>query len=428
MAPAMTLSSPRNFFYLNGVFDLSWLPWIYVNIAPDTRARLHLDGITDVAEAAQAWPSVADAYRSFVPLSALPYLRDVAPYYFTWLQHPPEDLWWDWAEIRGRYAKVGAAVLNLSGWHDESYGPEGAVSNHNGITDSRGGVDAARSHLIIGPWIHGVRSTGEAQVGDIDFGPDAAIDYDEVLLAFFDKYLRDSGAGTLPDAPVHYFLMGANEWRSSTSWPPAGTTPRTLWFSRDGDAGVLSAVAEQTSTDSSGFVADPAKPLTDPYGTFGPHDLKALANRADVLTFDSNILQNKLTIAGSAAATLFVSCDCRDFDLWARLLDVYPDGRAYNLMSPGADVLRASYRDIARDRQLLTSGEVYELKIDGLLTANEFAAGHRVRVQISASFAPHLSRNPQTGKSETDTAILRRATITLHHNAGFPSSLTLPVQ
>ena len=89
MAPAMTFSSPRNFFYSNGVFDRSWLPWIYVNIAPDIRTKLNLPGTRDTSEAAATWPTVAEAYRSWLPLRDLPWLREEAPFYFEWLAHPP---------------------------------------------------------------------------------------------------------------------------------------------------------------------------------------------------------------------------------------------------------------------------------------------------------------------------------------------------
>ena len=87
----MTFSSPRNFFYSNGVFDRSWLPWIYVNIAPDIRTKLNLPGTRDTSEAAATWPTVAEAYRSWLPLRDLPWLRREAPFYFEWLAHPPED-------------------------------------------------------------------------------------------------------------------------------------------------------------------------------------------------------------------------------------------------------------------------------------------------------------------------------------------------
>ncbi len=429
MAPAMTFSTPRKFFHMNGMFDTAWLPWIYQYIAPDARARQGLPGITDETEAEATWPDVADDYLLFRPLADLPYLRKEAPYYFDWLEHPPEDPWWDWAEIRHRYPDIGAAVLNLSGWHDDPYGPEGAVSNFNGISQARADQPATRTHLVLGPWVHGVNSTGRQLVGDLDFGVDAGIDYDEVILRFFDEYLRGEDTGLAGDPAVRYFVMGANEWRVSPSWPPQGVQVKTmcLMAADQSAAGALDSCSGSSGNETSHFVSNPDEPVVDPYDTLGPHDYQALAERTDVLTFDSDPLDNPLTIAGSATARMFVSCDCSDFDLWVRLLDVYPDGRAFNLMSPGADALRASYRDADKGRQNLEPGSIYELNLDGLLAANEFAAGHRVRLQVFASFQPHLAPNLQTGESEAYGTDARSAEITIYHDAGHRSELVLPV-
>jgi putative CocE/NonD family hydrolase len=429
MAPAMTYSSPRKFFYMNGAFDLSWLPWIYQYIAPDARARLKMPGITTDAEAELEWPRVANDYESFMPLGDLPYLRKEAPYYFEWLQHVPEDAWWDWAEIRGRYDRVDAAVLNLSGWHDDTYGTEGAATNYNGIRQSRRGDSKTRARLMLGPWRHGVAQTAAHEVGELDFGPDAAIDYDEVILRFFDQYLRHVDAGLTAELPVRYFVMGENRWHDSPSWPPPGLASETLCFGGDGESesASLRDCAQSSTEPSSRFVADPAIPVTDSYDVLGPHDYQALQGRSDLLVFESAPLARSVTVAGNTVARVFVSCDCEDFDLWVRMLDVYPDGRAMSLMSPGADSLRASYRDIENGRKLLQPGEVYELTLDGLLTANQFASGHRIQLQVSATFAPHLSRNLQTGKSEMTSAESRSAGITIHHSREYPSTLTLPV-
>lgn len=429
MAPAMTFSSPRNFFYMNGVFDLSWLPWIYVNIAPDARARLDLPGIENDEIASSEWREVADEYLSYLPLGELPYLREEAPYYFEWLAHPPEDPWWNWAEIRGRYHVVDAAVLNLSGWYDESYGPGGAITNHTGIVDSRAQSPAARSHLILGPWMHGVIATGRRQVGDLDFGVDAGIDYDEVILRFFDEYLRGDDTDLTTEPPVRYFVMGSNVWRTAASWPPRDAVTKSFCLSGrdDSKSGRLAPCADSPRSGQSKFVANPDAPVMDPYSSFGPHDYSALQSRTDVLTFDSDILQQDLTIAGTAIARMQVGCDCKDFDLWVRLQDVYPDGRAFNLRSPGAEVLRASYRDISKGRQPLERGRIYELRLDGLMTANTFKAGHRMRVQISASFAPHLSRNLQSGAAEVEASDAQIATITIYHNQEHGSLLELPI-
>lgn len=421
MAPAMTYASPNNFFYTNGIFSRAWLPWIYLYIAPHARDRLGIAGITDEEVAARTWDSVAADYYSHFPLIDLPYLREEAPFYFEWLRHPPEDAWWDWADIRDRYHKVDAAVLHLSGWYDDLYGPDGAITNHGGIAASR--EAPVRSHLIMGPWTHGVRATGQRQAGELDFGASAAINYDEVILRFFDEYLRGQETGLAREAPVRYFMTGANAWLEAAGWPPPEAVMKRLCLSSSG----LGACAAPSNAAQRSFAADPADPVTDLYGSSGPHDYRELARRPDVLTFDSEPVSGDVRIAGNAMLRVFVSCDCRDFDVWLHLMDVHPDGRSINLRSPAAAVLRASYRDPVAGPELLQPGKIVELRLERIMLAHSFKTGHRIRVQVSASFEPRLSRNLQTGQSEIHARDSQRARITIHHGADHPSALVLPV-
>src|SRR5580704_14110246 len=133
MVPAMTFSTPRNFFYSGGAFDGSWLDWIWFNIAPDARRRKSLSGPQTHQEAAASWKQDHERLQNFLPPRDLPDLKQVAPFYYEWLAHPPADWWWDWAELRNKYDRVHAAVLNFSGWYDEAYGPDGATTNFNGL-------------------------------------------------------------------------------------------------------------------------------------------------------------------------------------------------------------------------------------------------------------------------------------------------------
>jgi putative CocE/NonD family hydrolase len=426
MAPAMTFSSPRRFFYMNGIFDRSWLPWIYENIALDARRRL---GLPDDGDAEAKWRTVAGDFQSWLPLRELPWLRREAPYYFEWLSHPPEDAWWDWAELHGRYARTSAAVLNLSGWHDDAYGVEGAVTNFNGLRLARSGRDGLRTHLVLGPWEHGTPSATDGRTGELDFGPAAAFDYDGWVLDFHDHYLRGIENGFSKRSPVHYFVMGANAWRDASSWPPRAGRTETLYFDAATGAGPLRLSARRPTTAGSRsvFTADPRHPVMDPHDSRGPRDYSALAARQDLLTFDTEPLPANLTVAGEIVASIHASCDCRDFDLWVRLQDVHPDGRAFNLMSPGNDALRASYRDPGQGRQAIEPGRTYELRMPALMTAIRLAKGHRLRAQVSASFDPHLSRNLQTGESEVVSAESRPATIAIHHGVDHASKLLLPV-
>jgi putative CocE/NonD family hydrolase len=209
-----------------------------------------------------------------------------------------------------------------------------------------------------------------------------------------DRYLKGMDNGVEREKPVRYFVMGRNEWRESEAWPPvAHATAMRLEPAKKGERiGTLSAGSAGRGKGFSEFVSDPANPVVNEYDASGAHDYRKLAERSDVLTFDSAVLQTDEEVTGPIQARMFVSCDCRDLDLWVRLMDVAPDGAAFNLMSPGLDVMRASYRDVARGRQLLEPGKVYELRLGNLITSNVFLKGHRMRVQVFGSFSPNFSR------------------------------------
>ena len=429
MVPAMTFSTPQNFFYANGLWDMSWIEWIWDYIAPDIRAKRNLPGLKTDAEAVAAWPAARAKMQYALPLNQLEELRGIAPFYYDWLSHPPEDPWWDWAELRNKYGRVQAAVLNLSAWYDDNYGPEGATTNFAGLLKSRTGEHDPRTHLLLGPWVHGVASTGKTKAGERDFGPAAAIDYDDVILRWMDHYLRGVANEVEAGRPVRYFAMGENRWRESDVWPPvAKQTPYYLEAaSGAGSQGVLSASTPKATGRRMSFISDPAKPVTNPYDSSGAHDYRELAKRDDVLTFDSAPLTSDFEVTGPIRAEIYLSCDCRDTDLWVRLLDVAPDGTALNLMSPGLDVQRASYRDLKVGRQLLVPGKVYELQLNNLITSNVFQKGHRIRVQISATFFPNFSRNLHTGESEAVSAKMQKATISIYTDSRHPSQVCLPV-
>ncbi len=429
MIPAMTFSTPQNFFYAGGTWDMSWIEWIWDNIAWDTRAKKNLPGPHTYGEALSAWKEGSANMLNTLPLLDLKPLQHVAPYYFDWLRHPPEDPWWNWSELRDKYSRTHAAVLNLSAWYDDNYGPEGATTNYAGLLKSREGDKEPRTHLLLGPWVHGVDNTGKTRSGEREFGSVAAIDYDEVILRWMDHYLKGIANGVDREKPVRYFVMGRNQWREADRWPPV--TREMSKFLAPGPDGTGSGRLQTTPFDNqdsfSEFESDPASPVVNPYDSSGAHDYRKLADRADVLTFDSAVLQDDTEVTGLIKVRIFVSCDCRDFDLWTRLLDVSPDGTAINLMSPGLDVQRASYRDLSQGRQLLSPGKIYDLKLQNLITSNVFLQGHRIRLQISGSFTPNFSRNLQSGKSEVNTAEMKRAHIRVFHDTEHPSQVVLPI-
>jgi putative CocE/NonD family hydrolase len=428
MVPAMTFSGPQNFFYAGGTWDMSWIEWIWDNIAPDTREKKGLAGPRTSEDALAAWKDEGPKMQRTLPLLEMEPLRQVAPYYYDWLRHPAEDPWWNWAELRGKYGKTQAAVLNLSAWYDDNYGPEGATTNFAGLLKARVGEKDPRTHLLLGPWVHGVDNTAKAQAGERKFAAPAAIDYDVVVLKWMDRYLKGVDNGVDRQKPVRYYVMGADEWRESETWPPAAKSTAFRFGRPRGERlGTLTMGLETPREDFWEFVSDPEIPVVNSYDSSGAHDYRKLTDRPDVLTFDSGALDSDMEVTGPIQARMFVSCDCRDFDLWVRLLDVAPDGTAFNLMSPGLDVVRASYRDVASGRQWLEPGRVYELTLPNLITSNVFLKGHRMRVQVHASFVPNFSRNLQSGKSEAVSAEMKRARIRVYFGGKRQSEMVLPV-
>ncbi len=430
MVPAMTFSTPQYFFYSGGSFDLSWPEWILVNIAPDVRERKGLQGPRTQEAAKAAYEHDAARIQNFLPLAGLPDLRDVAPWYYEWLLHPPMDRWWDWAEIRGKYDRVTAAVLNVSGWYDEDYGPEGATTNFNGLVAARKGEPDARTALVMGPWVHGVGATASTKSGEREFGAGAAIDYDDVVLSWLDLQLKNDATGWKLPKRVHYFMMGENAWRDADTWPPPGAHLTSYFLSGPAEGGMRGTAGPNRTRGAatSAFTSDPAHPFTDPYGNMlGAHDYRRVQRGGrDSVIYDSAPLETDLDVAGRTGAEIYFTCDCVDADIWVRVYDVAPDGTSYNLMSPGLDVERASLRS-GTSRQLLEAGKPVRLSFTDLPMANRFLAGHRLRVQISGEFFPHFSRNLHTGEPDAESPAMRAATITILQDAAHPSRLLLPI-
>jgi putative CocE/NonD family hydrolase len=357
-------------------------------------------------------------------MSELPDLKQVAPFYYDWMKHPPEDPWWDFAELRGKYALTKAAILNYSGWYDEAYGPDGAFNNFNGLLAARKGEADPRTQVIIGPWVHGTANVKTRKAGERDFGPAAGLDYDKLVLDWMDRYVKgDTTVRPLPK-PVRVFVMGSNRWRDADRWPLPNAQPSAFYLCDAGNRS-LQRSKPKAKDGFTEFVSDPAHPVLETHEDAGAHDYAALAKRPDVIVFDSEPLSSDTEVTGPIMAEIYLSVDAPDTDLWVRLLDVSPDGRAENLMSPGNDVLRASYRE--GTRKLLTPNHVYLLKLDKLATSNVFRQGHRIRVQISTSFFPNYSRNLHTGKSELSSKEMRKAKVRIHHSAKYPSRITLPI-
>ena len=435
MVPAMCVSSMDQGVYFGGVFESGWANWAYRFMTPNLRVKKNLPGPQTYEETNAKWNALggAEAIQGWLPSLDMPYLKDTSPYYYIWLEHQPYDPWWNWGNLHDKYSRVKAAVLNLSGWYDESYGTEGAVTNYLGLLRARAGEADPRTRLIIGPWIHGVDATGQASAGDRKFGESAKIDYHQVVLDFLDHYVRGIDNNESSLKPVHVYNMGKDAWIDSDVWPLGDTRPVDYYLRPVKSRGIGFNAIQTGPAPRNGLVsfeADPAKPVTvkDEFDTnFGAFDLRGLASRNDVLTFETEPFAADLVAVGHIGAEIYASSDAPDFDLYVRILDVAPDGTAFNLESAGHEVLRASYRDMTQERKLLKPGEVVQLKYRNMLSGNTIKKGHRLRVYLMASWFPTYSRNLQTGELETVSSKTRKSKIAIHSGPAYPTRLILPV-
>ena len=265
---------------------MSWLAWIWNNIAPDVRVRRGLAGPRTGEEARAEWARIRES-RPAAPArcQALDEFRDVAPYLFEWLRHPAGDPWWDWAELRGRYGRVGAAVLNLSGWHDEAYGPEGALTNFLGLRGRAarpgGRADEAAPRPLGARRADGQRRGAVALRRPRVRPRGAPSTTTRLILRFMDRYVRGLDNGVDREPAVRAFVMGENAWREADRWPLPGTRPadaRPRRRSRCPGAGTPGlARSRRDANGSDSFVSDPARPVSDPYAAeSGAHDYRQL--------------------------------------------------------------------------------------------------------------------------------------------------------
>lgn len=429
MVPAMCFSTLRQFIYFGGVFELDWTQWCYWYMSPDARIKKNLPGARTWEDAEAEYKRIGvDAIEGFLPTLDMPYLKDTAPYYYDWIRHQPYESYWDFGDLHDKYGKVKAAVLNLSGWHDEAYGAEGATTNFLGLLKERKGDKDPRTKLIIGPWRHGVGNTKKTYAGDRDFGPLAKIDYDKIVLDWLDYHVRGINNDVASWKPVRVFVMGDNKWIDSDEWPLKNTKQLPLYLSKDGNGKSSLRLQQIPGLEKSSFVSDPANPVKDKYGTsMGAFDLSYISARSDVLTFDTETLDKDIEVVGNVGAEICLSADAPDCDLFVKVLDVFPDGKAYNIMPPGKEVMRISYRDKTPDRKLLSPGQVVKLNFENMRTGNTFKKGHTIRVCITASWYPIYARNLQTGELESLSSKMRKATINIHHGGQYQSRIILPV-
>ncbi|MGI9517841.1 MAG: CocE/NonD family hydrolase [Pirellulaceae bacterium] len=324
-------------------------------------------------------------------------------------------------------------------WFDVASSPNIALFNH--VHENADDPEVRdNQYLIIAPVLHCrfTRSTEKTMVGDLDVG-DARLNYDEQINGWFDYWLK-ADVSKKPEMPrVQYYTMGANKWQSADQWPPAGVEMTPFYLTSGGKANTLfgdGGLANDAAPDSDQpdtYKYDPMLPVPSVGGNVcctggaieaGSYDQQDLEQREDILVYSTEPLTEGVEVSGFIEATLFVSSDVRDSDFTIKLIDVYPDGRAFNL---DETILRARYREGFDQEVFMETGEVYKLEMSPMSTSNYFAEGHRIRIEVSSSNFPRFTRNLNTGGNNFDESEGVVATNTIHHSQEYPSQIRLPI-
>ncbi len=356
------------------------------------------------------------------------------------IQRTPDDPAWYEGGLYYDDEPYAVPTLWFMSWYDVSVGPNLALYNHA----RESGVDAEtrdNQFAMVAPVAHCAftRATEDTVVGERSMG-DARWEYNELIYSWWDYWLKGEDNNiteTLPD--VRYYSMGANEWKTATSWPPPNVDMQTYYLDSGGSANTLSGdgvlTMESPSTDNPDSLAyDPFDPVMSYGGNVcctgsaiqaGSFDQSAIeAEREDILVYTTEPFVDGLDIAGHIEVTLYVSSDAKDTDFTVKLLDVYPDGRAYNL---DETIQRVRYREGYDKAVFMEEGEVYAVDIGPLTTANYFKPGHSLRIEVSSSNFPRFTRNLNTGGniySETEGVVANNS---VHHSTQYPSQIRIPV-
>jgi uncharacterized protein len=410
----------------------------------------------------EAWTNVRAWLRQAPPRAGLTPLRHV-PSIETWLldiwQHGDYDAYW-----RGRpaysiedlyTAHADVPMYFCGSWYD-SYARSSTTNYVELSRRKRGPV-----RLIMGPWLHGDENINRSYAGDADFGPDAALGYDDFLRRWFDAVLKDAPTGLLEEPPVRLFVMGGGSgrklsgagrldvggrWRSEPTWPLARAR-QTAYFLHPG--GELVPVPPPGGAPPSRYLFDPLDPVPTVGGNIsagfdvmigGGFDQRApgsdggpslsLSARRDVLVFSTPPLRVPVEVTGTVVVELWAASSAPDTDFTAKLIDVYPTNEDYPEgyeLNIGDSIIRARYRNSPESAELMETGTVYRFRIELYPTATLFATGHRIRLHISSSNFPRFDVNPNTGGPLGREQAFQRAVQTIYHDARHPSRVMLPV-
>jgi putative CocE/NonD family hydrolase len=405
--------------YIGGAFGMGWaLPWLHSTSGRVMQTRSIM--------------SMSDELFKHRPLRTIDELtgRQIR-LYREFLDHSTLDSYWKRILFTDDdFKRLDIPALTVTGWFDGDQ--PGALYYWDGMQANSPAKD--KQYLVAGPWTHVQTFLGGGlKLGDLNFSADSVLDMKSIHLSFFDRYLKQS-TQTLDFPRARVYVTGINKWVTSNQYPLAQSQDRNLYLHGGGKANSLTGDG-RLSWDSPDrepadhFKYDPEKPCPMGAGQQDNSgvDQREIERRDDVLVYTSDELKEPLQVVGRVFVNLYAASDSRDTDFTAKLMDVFPDGRALKLCVNPFGVIRARYRNGFEKEDLLTPNQPERFKIWLFDLAHEFAPGHRVRIEISSSAYPLINPNSNTGNPVATDTEWKIANQTVFHDAKMPSYLQLPV-
>ncbi|SFL59400.1 hypothetical protein SAMN04487943_102367 [Gracilibacillus orientalis] len=431
--PAMTGNIFKEPFGENGVLSLaSSETWMLDSVAPDyLKRKLSREEYTEAIKELTNDLNQIEEWHDYKPIKELPAVMKHPVLHDIYRKYIDQEF--NKRAMTQTVAKnvsdfLDMPAYHLAGWYDNFLNQ--TLMNYEQMCAYN-----PNQKLIIGPWGHGMVGSdlGERSFGvnSSAYSIDGKDDLTSLHIKWFNHWLKEDN-DTLQDGedPVKVFVMGVNEWRSEKEWPLQRTEYTNYYFHSDGQANNRSGrLTTSTPTDepSDQFTHDPANPVpTKGGGTLfyngrnaGPRDQRAIEQREDVVVYTSPPLEESLEVTGSAKVMLWASTDAVNTDFTAKLVDVFPDGTAYNLAD---GIVRAKYQNGGS-----LSGEMICYEIDLSPTSNVFLPGHSIRIDMASSDFPRYDVNPNTGETTLNTVEMVKAKQTVFHQAEYPSHVILPI-
>jgi putative CocE/NonD family hydrolase len=356
------------------------------------------------------------------------------------VRRKPNDPAWYTGGLYHDDMEIGTPSFWFASWYDVSITPNLSLFNHvrNKAKDPE---IRDNQYLVIAPTLHCAytRATENTVVGERSVG-DARLNYDEQIYAWWDFWLKGENNDFKEKTPrVQYYTMGINKWQSAGQWPPKDNKMTTYYLNSGGNANTLKGDGVlSTKKPSKDFpdtiVYDPMNPVTSYGGNVcctgnavkgGSFDQQMMEERNDILVYTTDVLKEGVEVTGFIESTIYLSSDAKDTDVTIKLIDVYPDGRAYNL---DETIQRIRYREGYDKEVFMESGKVYKVDLTPMATSNYFEKGHRIRIEVSSSNFPRFARNLNTGGNNYDESKGVVATNKIHHSKQYPSQIQLPIK